>query len=87
MMYLRLHENGPEFPIGHDLLLGLTRALKRRTSYPDLVTALLELRIPSLTKELLGVRALETGHMDHLWESGDPNIRRALLSELSLIHI
>ena len=32
MMYLRLHENGPEFPIGHDLLLGLTRALKRRTS-------------------------------------------------------
>lgn len=46
MMYLRLHENGPEFPIGHDLLLGLARALKRRTSYPDLVTALLELRIP-----------------------------------------
>ena len=81
MMYLRLHENGPEFPIGHDLLLGLARALKRRTSYPDLVTALLELRIPSLTKELLGARALETGHMDHLWESGDPNIRRALLSE------
>jgi len=31
MMYLRLHENGPEFPIGHDLLLGLARALKRRT--------------------------------------------------------
>ena len=61
MMYLRLHENGPEFPIGHDLLLGLARALKRRTSYPDLVTALLELRIPSLTKELLGARALETG--------------------------
>lgn len=81
MMYLRLHENGPEFPIGHDLLLGLARALKRRTSYPDLVTALLELRIPSLTKELLGARALGTGHMDHLWESGDPNIRRALLSE------
>ena len=81
MMYLRLHENGPEFPIGHDLLLGLARALKRRTSYPDLVTALLELRIPSLTKELLGARALETGHMDHLWESGDPNIRRALMSE------
>ena len=25
MMYLRLHENGPEFPIGHDLLLGLAR--------------------------------------------------------------
>ena len=41
MMYLRLHENGPEFPIGHDLLLGLARALKRRTSYPDLVTACL----------------------------------------------
>ena len=81
MMYLRLHENGPEFPIGHDLLLGLARALKRRTSYPDLVTALLELRIPSLTKELLGARALETGHMDHLRESGDPNIRRALMSE------
>ena len=50
MMYLRLHENGPEFPIGHDLLLGLAGALRRGDGYPDLVTALLELHIPSLTK-------------------------------------
>ena len=85
MMYLRLHENGPEFPIGHDLLLGLAGALRRRTSYANLVTALLELHIPSLTKELLGALALETEQMDRLWESGDPYIRRALLSETVFI--
>ena len=27
MMYLRLHENGPEFPIGHDLLLRIVIGL------------------------------------------------------------
>lgn len=85
MMYLRLHENGPEFPIGHDLLLGLAGALKRRTSDPELVTALLELHIPSLTKELLDGFALETEHRDRLWASGDLEVRRALVDGMDFI--
>lgn len=85
MMYLRLHENGPEFPIGHDLLLGLARALRRRGSYPELVTALLELHIPSLTIELLDGFALETEHRDRLWASGDLEVRRALVDDMDFI--
>lgn len=85
MMYLRLHENGPEFPIGHDLLLRLVRGLRRRGSYPELVTALLELHIPSLTIELLDGFALETEQMDRLWESADLGVRRALLEEMDFI--
>ncbi len=85
MMYLRLHENGPEFPIGHDLLLGLAGALRRGDGYPDLVTALLELHIPSLTKKLLDVLSLETEQMDRLWESADLGVRRALLEEMDFI--
>lgn len=85
MMYLRLHENGPEFPIGHDLLLGLVRGLKRRGSYPELVTALVELHIPSLAQHLLSRSILETEHMDRLWESGDLGVRRALLDNMDFI--
>lgn len=85
MMYLRLHENGPEFPIGHDLLLGLAGALRRGDGYPDLVTALLELHIPSLTKKLLDVLSLETEQMDRLWDSADLGVRRALLEEMDFI--
>ena len=85
MMYLRLHENGPEFPIGHDLLLGLARALGRRGGYPDLVSALLELHIPSLAIELLDGSALETEHRDRLWASGDLEVRRALVDGMDFI--
>ena len=85
MMYLRLHENGPEFPIGHDLLLRLVRGLRRRGSYPELVTALLELHIPSLTIELLDGFALETEHRDRLWASGDLEVRRALVDDMDFI--
>lgn len=85
MMYLRLHENGPEFPIGHDLLLRLVRGLRRRGSYPELVTALLELHIPSLTIELLDGFALETEHRDRLWASGDLGVRRALVDDMDFI--
>lgn len=85
MMYLRLHENGPEFPIGHDLLLGLVRGLSRRGSYPELVTALLELHIPSLSQHLLSRSILETEHLDHLWASGDLGVRRDLLDNMDFI--
>ena len=80
-MYLRLHENGPEFAIGHDLLLGLARALGKRGGYPDLVTALLELHIPSLSTALLNGSGLETEHMDRIWESGDLGVRRVLAND------
>ena len=81
IMYLRLHENGPEFAIGHDLLLGLARALGKRGGYPDLVTALLELHIPSLSTALLNGSGLETEHMDRIWESGDLGVRRVLAND------
>ncbi len=85
MIYLRLHENGPEFPIGHDLLLGLARALGQRGGYPDLTAALLELHIPSLSTALLNGFCLETEHLDRLWESGDLGVRRDLLKNMDFI--
>ena len=84
MMYLRLREDGPELPIGHDLLLGLAGALDYRNSHPELVNALLELGIPSLNKELVGIE-LETEQMDRLWDSGDLELRRALLDKADFI--
>ena len=84
MMYLRLREDGPELPIGHDLLLGLAGALDYRNSHPELVNALLELGIPSLNKELVGI-VLGTERMDRLWDSGDPETRRALLHDVDFV--
>ena len=85
MMYLRLREDGPEFPIGYGLLLSLAGTLRRRNRYPELTTALLELGIPSLTEKLLNMLRMETEQRDRLWDSGNLETRRALLDNTDFI--
>lgn len=78
--------NKQEFPIQYKLMKVIASMLPGEAHYAPLAKAILTLKVPSITAELLGKGILETSDLDAIWDSGDHELRMALLEEEAFLN-
>lgn len=81
MKNISLIIDGQEFEVGFRLLRKLSDSLPEEDQYNEIARALINLDIPSITLSVIERGKLEMEDMDKLWQSGNQDIRRALLSQ------
>ena len=73
--------NQQEFPLHYKLLQIIAEMLPSEEHYAPLARAILSLQIPSITTNLISNGILGREDLDAIWESGNVDLRRALLEE------
>lgn len=79
MAGISLNIQGKEIPLPFSLLLKIAESCPDDAAGEELGNALFELGIPSISEGLVGKDFLSLEQQDALWESGDVDLRRALL--------
>jgi len=79
MATITLTEGGKAYPINYNLLVTLAENLPEDRVYNELAAAMIDLGIPSITENLVSRESVTCKQRDALWESGNIDIRRALV--------
>lgn len=86
MTETKLIVNGVEFPVGYELLCQIASSLPRgRRRYRELSAALLKLKLPSITSELIRKDVLNDADRDEIWQEGDIDLRRQLARDMDFV--
>lgn len=81
MIILHFEEQDKKIKVNYALLKAIADNMPQNEQYSNLVDAIFELGIPSLSTSLANNRLLSLNQRDKLWDMGDISARRALVSD------
>ena len=81
MIILHFEEQDKKIEVNYALLKAIADNMPQNEQYSNLVGAIFELRIPSLSISLANNRLLSLNQRDKLWDMGDISARRVLVSD------
>lgn len=81
MIILHFEEQDKKIEVNYTLLKAIADNIPQNEQYSNLVGAIFELGIPSLSTSLANNRLLSLNQRDKLWDMGDISARRVLVSD------
>ena len=87
MVTLHFEEENCVIPVNYLLLKEIAAHLPDNRQSGGLILALMRMDIPSINTQLAGKDCLDTAQRDALWDTGDKDVRRALVGNTSFLNV